>query len=80
MSVTNVQTPIGKEELKRLKQVMQSLFDNNESLEFRQPVDVEGLGLPDYFDIVKRPMDLGSVRKNLNANKFQYVEDCLGDI
>lgn len=39
-----------------------------------------GLGLPDYFDIIKNPMDLGSVKKNLNGNKYKFIEDCLGDI
>jgi Transcription factor involved in chromatin remodeling, contains bromodomain len=39
-----------------------------------------GLGLADYFDIIKNPMDLGTVRKNLKANKYKYVEEVLADI
>ena len=29
---------------------------------FLQPVNVEQLGLRDYYDIIKRPMDLGTVK------------------
>jgi hypothetical protein len=32
---------------------------------FRQPVDVEALGIPDYVDIIKKPMDLKTVREKV---------------
>ena len=32
---------------------------------FASPVEPVKLGLPDYFDIVKRPMDLGTIKKRL---------------
>ena len=77
--------------MKKVNAYLQAIFDNNESLEFRQPVDVEGernlgflnsigLGLSDYFDIVKNPMDLGTVKKNLKNNKYKLVEEVLADI
>jgi len=61
------QTSIGKDELKKLNSVLTSIFDNQESVEFRQPVDVKGLGLTDYLTIIKTPMDLNSVKKILKA-------------
>ncbi|KAK6291077.1 hypothetical protein J4Q44_G00385190 [Coregonus suidteri] len=33
-----------------------------ESLPFRQPVDPQLLGIPDYFDIVKNPIDLSTIK------------------
>lgn len=30
---------------------------------FEEPVDPVKLGLPDYFDVIKRPMDLGTIRR-----------------
>ena len=43
-----------------------------------QPVDPVKLGIPDYFDVVKRPMDLGTIRKRLKSeeirSKEQFVE------
>jgi len=33
-----------------------------ESGPFRSPVDPNALGIPDYFDIIKQPMDFGTVK------------------
>ena len=38
-------TPLGKEELKKVKTIWQSLHDNNESYDFRNPVDWKGRNL-----------------------------------
>lgn len=38
------------------------------------------LGLNDYPDIVKQPMDLGTVAKKLQGSKYRTVEECLDDI
>ena len=38
-----------------------------ESLPFRQPVDPALLQIPDYFDIIKRPMDLSTIKKKLDT-------------
>ena len=41
-------------------------------------MDPVKLGIPDYFDVVKRPMDLGTIRKRLKSgeirSKDQFVE------
>jgi E1A/CREB-binding protein len=41
-----------------------------ESLPFRQPVDPTLLQIPDYFDIVKRPMDLSTIKKKLDTGMY----------
>jgi hypothetical protein len=38
---------------------------------FAKPVDVENLNLPDYYQIIKKPMDLGTVKVRLKAKKIQ---------
>lgn len=58
-------TPLGKEESKKIKTIWQSLQDNNDSMEFRHPVDWQAMGLSDYPDIVKHPMDLSTINKKL---------------
>jgi E1A/CREB-binding protein len=50
-----------------------------ESLPFRQPVDPTLLQIPDYFDIVKKPMDLSTIKKKLDTGQYtdpwQYADD-----
>jgi len=50
-----------------------------ESMPFRQPVDPQALGIPDYPTIVKKPMDLSTIKKKLDTEKYsdpwEYVDD-----
>lgn len=73
-------TLMGKEEHKKVTQLLQTLIDSPESFEFRTPVDYVAFGLLDYPMVVKKPMDLGTVKKNLNNNIYETVESCLTDI
>ncbi len=63
-----------------MTQLLQTLIDAPDSFEFRTPVDYMAYGLLDYPLVVKKPMDLGTVKKNLNNNQYETVEDCLADI
>lgn len=50
-----------------------------ESLPFRQPVDAQALGIPDYFDIVTKPIDLSTIKMKLDRGNYldpwEYVDD-----
>lgn len=50
-----------------------------ESLPFRQPVDPQVLQIPDYFDIVKKPMDLSTIKRKLDTGQYkdpwEYCDD-----
>lgn len=52
---------------------------NPESLPFRQPVDPEVLQIPDYYTIIKKPMDLSTIKRKLDTGQYsdpwQYVDD-----
>lgn len=73
-------TVLGKEEIKKIKTIWQSLQDNNDSLEFRHPVNWELMGLTDYPQIVKNPIDLSTINKKLREERYQTVEEVLDDI
>jgi hypothetical protein len=47
---------------------------------FNQPVDPIALGLPDYDQIVKRPMDLGTVKRRLHAVLYRSRVEAIQDI
>ncbi|KAL4441774.1 hypothetical protein ABPG74_008771 [Tetrahymena malaccensis] len=76
--VTETQTR--KEDYKKMNTVLQSLFDNSDSLEFRFPVDYIALGLTDYPNVIKKPMDLTTVKNKINTQSYDTIEDFLDDI
>lgn len=47
---------------------------------FLYPVDPLQDNLPDYFEIVKNPMDLGTIKRNLRANKYRTVQEWKQDM
>lgn len=47
---------------------------------FRLPVDYIGLGLLDYPEIVKDPMDLSTVRKHLVNSEYQNLDEFIYDV
>lgn len=47
---------------------------------FEEPVDPVKLKLPDYFDIIQNPMDLGTVQTKLNELDYQSIEHFAADV
>eukprot|EP00307_Rebecca_sp_RCC1486_P013774 CAMPEP_0119414934 /NCGR_PEP_ID=MMETSP1335-20130426/7251_1 /TAXON_ID=259385 /ORGANISM="Chrysoculter rhomboideus, Strain RCC1486" /LENGTH=328 /DNA_ID=CAMNT_0007439831 /DNA_START=19 /DNA_END=1005 /DNA_ORIENTATION=- len=48
---------------------------------FNEPVDWEGLKLDDYLDVIKEPMDLGTILRRLEAgNHYSSVEGVFQDL
>jgi Bromodomain len=47
---------------------------------FAEPVPHVELGLTDYLDIVKEPMDLGTVMRKLTSNEYDTQHACATDV
>ena len=47
---------------------------------FGTPVDPVLYNLPDYFDIIKRPMDLGTIRRNIDTGLYRDASQLLADL
>jgi len=62
-----------------LSRLMAHLTFNRHGI-FNSPVDPVALGLPDYFTIIKKPMDLGTVRKRLHSYEYNTRRECAEDI
>jgi E1A/CREB-binding protein len=60
-------------------EVLKGLQTHQHGWVFNCPVDPIELGLPDYFEIIKKPMDLGSVHKKLDSGAYHAIEDFAGD-
>ena len=51
-----------RENDKNAAKLIDKIMKDKRSFEFRNPVDVEYYGLVDYYDVVKKPMDLGTIK------------------
>lgn len=63
-----------------LMPTLEKLFRQDpESIPFRQPVDAQALGIPDYFEIVKTPIDLSTIKVKFDRQEYkdpwEYVDD-----
>jgi len=67
------------ESLKYCAQLVDQLANHEMAWPFNQPVDPLALNIPDYFDIIKRPMDLGTIKENIDngvyTNPHGFAED-----
>ncbi|KAK3848138.1 MAG: hypothetical protein J3R72DRAFT_357988, partial [Linnemannia gamsii] len=47
---------------------------------FAVPVDPIALGIPTYFDVIKHPMDFGTIEKKLIAGEYNSGEEVIQDV
>lgn len=72
---------IGMESMmKHCRQILAKLMKHKRGWIFNTPVDAEALGLHDYHQIIKRPMDLGTVNSNLAKNFYPTPFEFAADI
>ncbi|PVU86953.1 hypothetical protein BB560_006580 [Smittium megazygosporum] len=73
VSITSSQLPI-------LLKIINSVLQNKNADPFFEPVDPIALGIPDYPDIVKSPMDLSTVKSKLEGGKYSVISDFMNDV
>lgn len=61
-------------------EVLRVLQGHQHGWVFNSPVDPIELGLSDYFEVIKKPMDLGTIRKKLENNCYHSLEDFYGNV
>lgn len=80
-SLTDRQQGHLSNELSTALMVVRKIMKMEAAEPFNVPVDPVALGIPDYFDIVKRPMDLGTICKNLErGGKYRSSRDVYEDV
>lgn len=62
------------DEMEDCRTILKSIINNDDSEAFREPVDWEQYELYDYPEIIKEPMDLGTIESNLDAGKYANPE------
>lgn len=56
-------------------EVLKGLQNHQHGWVFNNPVDPVELGLPDYFEVIKKPMDLGTISKRLENGTIHSLDD-----
>uniref|UniRef100_A0A1B6EN04 Bromo domain-containing protein n=2 Tax=Cuerna arida TaxID=1464854 RepID=A0A1B6EN04_9HEMI len=81
--MTNDAKPKLSEALKACNDILKELFSKKHSgyaWPFYKPVDAEWLGLHDYHEIVKKPMDLGTVKTKMDNREYRTALEFASDV
>lgn len=60
--------------------ILEVLMTHREGWPFLNPVDPVAFNIPDYFDIITKPMDLGTVKSKLKDNLYFTAEEFAADV
>ena len=47
---------------------------------FNDPVDAVALGIPEYYEVIKKPMDLGTCKAKLMRGEYKSAAELLKDV
>ena len=60
--------------------ILRAMMKQKHAWPFLKPVDTVTLGLPDYFKIIPKPMDLTTVKRRLDNNYYWCAQEAKDDI
>ncbi|CAA3005220.1 transcription factor GTE4-like [Olea europaea subsp. europaea] len=60
--------------------LLQRLMKHKHGWVFNKPVNAKALGLRDYHDIIKHPMDLGTIKNRLSQNWYKSPREFAKDV
>lgn len=60
--------------------ILKKLMTHPAGWVFNQPVDPVALNIPDYFSIISKPMDLGTIKSKLEKNIYLATEEFAADV
>ena len=81
VKIENIDCPITQEVLvEDLSNIWQQINDLDDSYAFRERVDPIALQIPDYLKVIKKPMDLGTIKNKLDSGQYQDHWDFVDDM
>ncbi|XP_066339479.1 transcription factor GTE12-like [Miscanthus floridulus] len=60
--------------------IVRKLIDHKGGWLFKEPVDPVLYRIPDYFDVIRNPMDLGTVKNKLTKKQYASIEEFAADV
>lgn len=68
------------EEFRKPAKILSMLKKNANAGPFLEPVDPVALGIPNYFDIIKNPMDLSTVAFKIKNSEYESPDEFANDV
>ncbi|XP_076901585.1 transcription factor GTE9-like [Bidens hawaiensis] len=65
---------------KQCENLLKKLMTHQHGWVFNKPVDVVALKIPDYFNVIKNPMDFGTIKEKLSSGKYSSPLEFLADV
>ncbi|KAJ9545427.1 hypothetical protein OSB04_025134 [Centaurea solstitialis] len=72
-----------QEIMRQFGSILRQITQHKWAWPFMQPVDVEGLGLRDYYEVIDRPMDFSTIKNLMEAKdgtEYKHVRDICSDV
>jgi hypothetical protein len=79
-ATTSKLTSSQQEAMRRISKVVDAFIIRSDCAPFIEPVDWRNLELYDYPTIIKKPMDLGTIKRKLDRNQYMNAACCASDI
>eukprot|EP00826_Nyctotherus_ovalis_P029415 TRINITY_DN2323_c0_g1_i6.p1 TRINITY_DN2323_c0_g1~~TRINITY_DN2323_c0_g1_i6.p1 ORF type:complete len:273 (+),score=79.25 TRINITY_DN2323_c0_g1_i6:521-1339(+) len=65
---------------KAAKKILAHLWRQVGAAHFHDPVDAVALKIPDYYEVIKRPMDLGTIKTKLTTCEYGSCKEFVDDV
>ncbi|KAI3520704.1 hypothetical protein L1887_10154 [Cichorium endivia] len=65
---------------KQCENLLKKLMLHRHRWMFKKPVDIVEFGIPDYYNVIKNPMDLGTIKEKLGSGKYSSPLDFRDDV
>ena len=62
------------------KEILRQMMSHPKAGPFLEPVDAVGLGIPDYYTVVKHPMDFSTIERKLEKGKYRNEAEFAADV
>ncbi|KAI4343640.1 hypothetical protein L6164_010968 [Bauhinia variegata] len=66
--------------MKQCETLLNRLMSHQFGWVFNTPVDVVKLNIPDYFTVIKHPMDLGTIKSGITSGEYPSPMDFAADV
>ncbi|KAL2515352.1 Transcription factor GTE10 [Forsythia ovata] len=66
--------------MKQCETMLNRLMTQKNALIFNSPVDIVAFNIPDYFNVIKHPMDLGTIKTKLLSGRYSSPEEFAADV